>query len=229
MAFDGFPSGAPMTVLPQALLRDLAPAMTDPAELIVTLYAMELIGGQRRFPRRVRAADLREQRPLIGALAGVCVDREVDEAYEDGLSAAVRRGSLLLGRMQSEGRWTEWLALNDADGRRALKSASMPASVDRVTGRDAAYSSAPEIWQSAFGTPMPPILAEELKAAEARYGADWLFDAFAESAANNARSWRYVRAILERWETEGRDGGDATTGTAAGGLESSRYRHLFRE
>ena len=107
MAFDGFASGAPMTVLPQALLRDLVPGMIDPAELIVTLYAMDLIGGQRRFPRRVRAAELREQRPLIDALAGLCVDREVDEAYEDGLSAALRRGSLLLGRMQSEGRWTK--------------------------------------------------------------------------------------------------------------------------
>lgn len=218
-----------MTVLPQALLRDLVPGMIDPAELIVTLYAMDLIGGQRRFPRRVRAAELREQRPLIDALAGLCVDREVDEAYEDGLSAALRRGSLLLGRMQSEGRWTDWLALNDADGRRALESASMPPASARVTGRDSAYSSAPEIWQSAFGTPMPPILTEELKAAEARYGADWLHDAFVEAAANNARSWRYARAILERWETEGRDGGDATTGAAAGGLESSRYRHLFRE
>ena len=229
MAFDGFASGAPMTVLPQALLRDLAPAMSDPAELIVTLYAMELIGGQRRFPRRVPAADLREQRPLIEALAGMCVDREVDEAYEDGLSAALRRGSMLLGRMQSEGRWIDWLALNDADGRRALESASMPATSARVTGRDSTYSSAPEIWQSAFGTPMPSILTEELKAAEARYGADWLHDAFVEAAANNARSWRYARAILERWETEGRDGGDATAWTSADALESSRYRHLFRE
>ena len=229
MDFDGFASGAPVTPLPQALLRDLAPCMADPAELIVTLYAIDLIGMQRRFPRRVRAADLRERRPLIDALAGMCVDREVDEAFEDGLSAALRRGSLLLGRAQSEQGWSEWLALNDADGRRAMESASMPPAANRTYGREAVYSSAPEIWQSAFGTPIPPILTEELKAAEARYGADWLHDAFVEAAANNARSWRYARAILERWETEGRDGGDATTGTASGGLESSRYRHLFRE
>ncbi len=229
MAFDGFPSGAPVTPLPQALLRDLAPAMSDPAELIVTLFAVEAIGRQRRFPRRVSTAGLREERPLIEALAGMCMDRDVNVAFEQGLSAALRRGSLLIGRAQSAGRWVEWLALNDADGRRAMASAPMPPDSAQVHGREAVYGTAPEIWQSAFGTPMPPILAEELKAAEARYGADWLHDAFVEAAANNAHSWRYARAILERWETEGRDGGDATAGTAAGGLESSRYRHLFRD
>lgn len=229
MEFEGFPSGAPVTPLPQALLRDLAPGMSDPAELIVTLYAVEAISRQRRFPRRVLLADLRECRPMIEALAGICVDREVDRSFEDGLTMAVERGSLLVGRSVVNGDWHEWLALNDADGRRAMESASVLTTSEPVSGREPVYSTSPQIWQAAFGTPMPPILTEELKAAEARYGADWLHDAFSEAAANNARSWRYVRTILERWETEGRDDGDATVGTAAGGLESSRYRHLFRE
>ena len=229
MSFDGFPSGAPVTPLPQALLRDLAPTMSDPAELIVTLYAVEAISRVRRFPRRLRCQDLRESRSLIEALAGICAPREVDEAFAEGLDAATERGSLLRARSVEDGVWDEWIALNDADGRRALESASMPPTSSSVYGREPVYSSAPEIWQSAFGTPMPPILAEEVKAAESRYGSDWLHDAFAESAANGVRSWRYAQAILERWETEGRDGGDATARPAAGGLETSRYRHLFRE
>ena len=229
MTFDGFPSGAPVTPLPQALLRDLAPAISDPAELIVTLYAIEALARMRRFPRRIRCEDLREQRPLIDALAGMCPSRGVDGAFADGLNAAVERGTLLAGRSVDEGSWVDWLALNDADGRRALEASSMPPGSVQMYGRESVYSSAPEIWQSAFGTPMPPILSEELKSAESRYGSDWLHDAFAEAAANGARSWRYVQAILERWETEGRDGGDATARPAAGGLESSRYRHLFRE
>lgn len=229
MPFEGFPSGAPVTPLPQALLRDLAPGMSDSAELIVTLYAVEAIARQRRYPRRIPLADLRECRPMIEALAGICVDREVDRSFDDGLTMAIERGSLLVGRSVDNGVCNEWLALNDADGRRALESADMPTASAAVYGREPVHSSSPDIWQRAFGTPMPPILTEALKAAEVRYGADWLRDAFTEAAANNARSWRYVQAILERWETEGRDDGDATSGTAAGGLESSRYRHLFRE
>ncbi|MDE2966258.1 MAG: DnaD domain protein [Chloroflexota bacterium] len=229
MSFDGFPSGAPMTPLPQALLRDLAPAMSDPAELIVTLYAIEALARVRRFPRRLKCHDLRELRPMIEALANMCAPRDVDEAFDAGLQAAIGRGALLIGRSVEDGRWVEWLALNDGDGRRALDAASMPPASAPVYGRESVYSTAPEIWQSAFGTPMPAILTEELKSAEARYGSDWLHDAFSEAAANGARSWRYVQAILERWETEGRDGGDATARTAAGGFETSRYRHLFRE
>ena len=229
MAFDGFTSGAPVTPLPQALLRDLVPTMSDPAELIVTLYAVEAIARQRRYPRRVSLSDLRESRSLIEALASFCRDREVEDAFRQGLDSASERGSLLMARSVQDGGWVEWIALNDADGQRAMASASMPPATRSAYGREPVNSSAPEIWQSAFGTAMPPILSEEVKAAESRYGSDWMRDAFAESAANGVRNWRYVQAILERWETEGRDGGDATARTTTGGFESSRYRHLFRE
>lgn len=234
MRFDGFSSGAPVTPLPQALLRDLTPKMSDPAELIVTLYAVEAISRVRRYPRRVAVRDLRESRSLTEALANLCATRDVDEAFADGLNTAVKRGSLLQARAVEDGVWADWIALNDADGQRALESASMPPTSSASYGREPVYGSTPEIWQSAFGTAMPPILAEEVKAAESRYGSDRLHDAFAEAAANDVRSWRYVQAILERWETTGRDeggrdGGDATDRAAAGGLESSRYRHLFRE
>ncbi|MCY3732897.1 MAG: DnaD domain protein, partial [Chloroflexi bacterium] len=231
---DGFASGAPVTPLPQALLRDLAPLMSDPAELIVTLYTADGLSRVRRYPRRLSSKDLRETRAMIEALANMCGQREVDEAFADGLNLAVERGSLLRARAIQDGVWTEWIALNDADGRRALESASLPPVSQPVYGREPIHSSVPEIWQSAFGTVMPPILAEEVKSAESRFGLEWLHDAFAEAAANNVRNWRYVQAILERWDAsgrdkEGRDGGDATARSAAGGLESSRYRHLFRE
>ena len=232
--YEGFPSGGAVVPLPQSVLRDLAPLMSDVAELVVTLYAVEAISRVRRYPRRVRCVDLRETRPMIEALASLCVTREVEEAFDDGLAAAVERGTLLHARSVADGVWVEWVALNDADGRRAMESASMPPASVRQRGRESVYGSAPKIWESAFGTPMPSILTEELKAAESRFGAEWLYDAFAEAAANGARSWRYVQAILERWESSGReqggrDGGAATNRDAAGGLESSRYRHLFRE
>jgi DnaD/phage-associated family protein len=49
-----------------------------------------------------------------------------------------------------------------------------------------------------------PLLVDELREAEERYPAEWIEDAFREAAELNKRSWRYVRAILQRWETEGR-------------------------
>ena len=239
MSFDGFASGAPLTPLPHALLRDLAPRMTDSAELLVTLYAVEALSRVRRFPRLIPRTELQESRPLIEALASLCPDREVDCAFGDGLQAALQRGTLLGGRSQRDGAWHDWIALNDHDGRRAIAAtAAMPSPVLPARHREPLASSAAAIWQDAFGQVVPPILADELIAAESRYGPEWLRDAFREAAANDARSWRYVCAILERWQSEGRAPGspamevnDGRSGTlrGAGRDDASRFGHLFRE
>ena len=202
MSFDGFTSGAPVTPLPQALLRDLVPAMSDPAELIVTLYAVEAISRVRRYPRRLLSSNLRESRTLLEALAGMCAPRGADQAFVDGLDAAVARGSLLRSRSVVDEVWVEWIAINDADGSRAMASPTMLQVTTPIGGRKALDSGVLEIWQSAFGTSPPPILVEELKAAEARFGVEWLRAAFTEAAASNVRNWRYVRKVLDRWESE---------------------------
>ena len=54
---------------------------------------------------------------------------------------------------------------------------------------------------------LQPIIADELKDAESNYPQDWIEDAFRIAAENNVRSWRYVRAILQRWAAEGKDSG----------------------
>ena len=113
--FSGFAAAAPATPIPAALLRELAPQMTDPAELLVTLYAVAALQQVRRFPRLLAVADLRAERPLIDALASLVPQRSVDQALEDGLAAAVARGSLLRSAAPAD-----WLALNSADGRRAM-------------------------------------------------------------------------------------------------------------
>lgn len=228
MSFDGFVSGAQPTPLPPALLLELLPQMRDPAELVVALYAIAAIARQRRYPRTIREADLRETRPLIEALASLCPDRDWEQSFQDGLSAAVERGVVLRGRSNVNGEWVTWLALNDVDGRRAMLEPQMHRPATVVEGRTESGGLA-QLWESALGSPMPAILHEEVGRAAAKYGTELLHDAMLEAAANNVRTWRYVAAILDRWEREGRDERDSTTGAAASGLESSRYRHLFRE
>jgi DnaD/phage-associated family protein len=51
---------------------------------------------------------------------------------------------------------------------------------------------------------LPPLLAEELKEAADQYPAEWIEAAFREAVQQNKRKWSYIRAILRRWETEGR-------------------------
>ena len=51
---------------------------------------------------------------------------------------------------------------------------------------------------------LTPLIADELRQAEKEYPAEWIEDAFREAVSLNKRSWKYIRAILERWRVDGR-------------------------
>ncbi|MGD9091874.1 MAG: DnaD domain protein, partial [Anaerolineales bacterium] len=53
--------------------------------------------------------------------------------------------------------------------------------------------------------PITPMIAEELREAEKTYSPQWIEDAVRVAVENNVRNWRYVSAILERWQLKGRD------------------------
>ena len=53
---------------------------------------------------------------------------------------------------------------------------------------------------------LAPLVAEELRDANERYPWDWIEAAFREATQQNKRKWSYIRAILRRWETDGKGG-----------------------
>lgn len=63
---------------------------------------------------------------------------------------------------------------------------------------------------------LTPIMADELRAAEQEFPAEWVADAFKEAIKANVRRWSYIRAILDRWKVEGRTGAKPTRGNGHG-------------
>ena len=223
--FGGFPAGAQPVPLPDIFFEDAAPQIEDPAELLVTLYALRSLGRAMKYPRLIASASLRGERPLIEALAAMCPDRDADRAFEDGLSAALERGTLLCGgRAGPEGRSVRVIAINSEEGRRAISRETEPldAAEPAEAGRPPRGAGVYQLYEDAIG-PVPPALAAELAEAQADYPEEWLAGAFREAAAANARSWNYVRAILERWQREGRD-----EAAADGGDSGAAYEHLVQ-
>jgi DNA replication protein len=51
---------------------------------------------------------------------------------------------------------------------------------------------------------LSPLIADELKDAADHFPMEWIESAFREALQHNKRKWSYIRAILRRWETEGR-------------------------
>jgi DnaD/phage-associated family protein len=196
--FAGFPSSGLATAVPNVFFARVMPEITDPAELVVSVYFFFAAQLHKRHPRVVAREELAHDRALVRALASVS-DGTDHEALTRGLALAVERGTLLRARVGER----DVYAVNNPANRRALvtmpefriEGPLPPADAEAAPGIFALY-------EENIGS-ITPIIADELRDAEERYPAEWLREAVREAVENNKRSWRYVATILRRWETEG--------------------------
>ena len=158
-------------------------------------------------------------------------EADVDDRIREAARDLIAKGLLLEASAESnDGRSVRWLFVNTPVGYRAHENA--------VAGKldlpDNPAAPAPEyapadgdltaniftLYEENVGA-VTPLLAEELKEAESIYPRRWIEDAFLISVERNVRKWSYIRAILERWQMQGRDDEvDRERG------ESSRTRYL---
>ncbi|MEZ4553396.1 MAG: DnaD domain protein [Dehalococcoidia bacterium] len=217
-AFEGFVAGGAATTLPSQFFVELLPVIEDAAELRATLYALYAIGRKRGPLRAVRASELAAETPLARAFEGCGGPGAVRAA----LDAAVARGTLVACPLADGD--ALYFMNNDA-GRRALLrvqagALEAPAIVARTAPPAARPARPAEVYEQEIGV-LSPAVADAIADAAVRWPEQWLIDAIRLAALRNARSWNYVRAVLERWQAEGRDT-DATTGTAAPRTQTGR-------
>jgi DnaD/phage-associated family protein len=72
--------------------------------------------------------------------------------------------------------------------------------------------------------PLTPMIGDQLQEAERDYPAEWIEEAIQQAVKRNKRSWRYIEAILKRWQAEGKNDGLAKQPTQA-----DRYRYIQGE
>lgn len=203
MTFTGFSTDDPIK-LPRELFTDVLPAISQPAELKVTLQFFYLLRSSRRRPRMVEWADFRADTGLARSLRAVAPLRPTEDVLIEGIEAAVRRGTLLHAAVPEGPRVGNWYLANTDRNRLWIA---------RMVDGDIAWLPVPvppqqrptifRLYEQNVGV-LTPLLAEELKEAQERYPAAWLEDAIREAVRSNKRSWRYIRAVLNRWATHGR-------------------------
>ncbi len=222
--FEGFRTGAPAVTLPAQFFADLLPQIDDSAELRVTLVALFAIQRRRGALRAVRRSELAAEPALLGALEW----HGGGAAIETALAAAVARGGLLACDLEDG---DALIFVNNAAGRRQLERVQSGATeVPRgavAAGPPRAAASRPvTVYEQEIGA-LTPAVSASLAEAEERFPADWIVEAIHEAALANARSWRYAAAILERWQTEGRD--DAAPGQDPGSAAADdAYERVVR-
>jgi DnaD/phage-associated family protein len=197
--FSGFPPGKVRSVsIPESAFAELIPLIDDLAELKLTLHALWRLGQQRERVRYLRRADLAADQVLLAGLGDAPA-----EALGRALEQAIERGTLLRVEARIEDRAEELYFANTPKGRAAVEAIARgewPAELEPAE-RPNVFT----LYEQNIGL-LTPLIADELREAEQTYPAEWIEEALHEAVALNKRSWRYIRAILERWRTEGRGG-----------------------
>jgi DnaD/phage-associated family protein len=251
MTFTGFPVRPQATAIPNVFFTDLLPLLTRPGEVIVALCAFRALSSKKGFPRYITRGDIMQE-PSLAALGTVAAgpapkggdrpsetpklqNNSATNASESPVDRALLRlaeiGMLLPLTVERGGQRIDLYFLNAPADRRGLE-AVRSGSVDiGVIPRARPEADTPQrsgifaLYESLVGT-ISPLIADELTEAERLYPEAWLTAAFREAAAQNARSWRYVSRILERWAVEGPD--HATIERSAAGVSAQGDDRYFR-
>ncbi len=224
-SFSGFPAGkVHFTPLPNLFFSKLLPAIDDLAELKVTLHIFWLLHQKKGYPRYVSRRELEADGVLLGGLKGT--GQEPEERLEQALERAVARGTLLHVTAQQGDERNDWYFMNTDVGRRTvdkirhgeleLEAVILPGEVRLEVERPNIFV----LYEQNISL-LTPLIAEELRDAEKTYPAGWIEEAFRIAVEHNARHWRYVRSVLERWATEGKDSEKARRGS-----EEDRRRYI---
>lgn len=232
--FNGFPTRAPQTPVPNLFFSRLLPEITDLTELWLSLVVMYSLGRRRGYPRFITYRELLTT-PLVHRL--MTAHGTDEPALRRALDAAIARGTFLRLMVRDEHSDEELIFLNtDADRRAILRIQTGELALGRALPEPEPLARPPipsvyALYEENIGT-LSPLVVEELKAAEERYPAEWIAAAFKEAVSLNKRSWRYIQRILERWATEGRPDEKARRGseTPWGGRDDTggRYGHIVR-
>jgi len=204
MPFSGFTTDK-LVGLPPELFSDILPQITLPSELKVTLHVFYRLSRQRGpAPRRVSWDELAADRTLRRSLRAVSKLRPPEELLAEGLEAAVGRASLLHVIAPDDGRAVNWYVVNTEANRAwaeqiGLAGAALHPNTPLPDDRPPLIT----LYEQNIGL-ITPLLLDELREAEEQYPAHWIEEAIKEAVRANARSWRYIRKILERWATNGR-------------------------
>lgn len=187
--FAGFSDSDSFTAIPDAFFNVLLKDIQDD-ELRVILYTLWRVERMEGTYRAVSEAEIESD--SLGL---------EPERAKSGLEKAVERGVLL--RAAHDGKvlyfvnsprgqaGAQTFALRGYDG--ATATSSLPLERPNIF----------KVYEENIG-PLTPIIADELKGAEAQYAPEWIAEAIALAVENNKRSWKYCEAILRRWKEEGR-------------------------
>jgi DNA replication protein len=197
--FSGFSEDSNALVrLPSAFFTQLLPQINDLSQLRLLLYMFWHTEQQPGSVRYFRYTDftsdptlmemMADEPGLCSALAGLVNQHAVLEAELDWMDEVYFFINTPLGqaavRAIQNGTWQDF-----SQDRQAINLVDEGPNIF-------------ELYEMNIGI-ITPMMAEILKEDEATYPASWIREAIQIAVTRNVRTWKYVQAILKRWQKEG--------------------------
>ena len=209
--FGGFPAKTQFTPLPNSFFSTLLPQISDMAELKLTLYILAILYRKRGYPRFTSYGELLGNAGLMRSLSQS--GEPPAEVLTKALAMATKRGAILHLVLKRGEESEDVYFLNTEQNREVIaKIQSGELKLPSLKTVEQSYAEPEEpsdiftLYEQNIGM-LTPMIAEELKEAEKLYPLTWIKDAVREAVNQNKRKWSYISAILERWSSEGREGG----------------------
>lgn len=207
-SFKGFPSGKIRLVpIPSTFFTEVLPDVEDVNTLKVMLYIFRALDAQERDIRYLREKDLLADDGLLAILKAP--EEEKKDALSNALGEITTAGFILKADDQT-GQNSPLFFLNSQKGRDAL-AALQSGKWHPDDAGSASYQILPEwpgiyrLYEDNIG-PLTPLLADLLQEAEKNYPPSIIQFAFEEAVKKNARNWKYIDAILRKWQEKGSNG-----------------------
>jgi DNA replication protein len=207
-SFNGFPDGkTSLTPIPETFFSELLPEIDHLGELKLSLYVFWRLNRMEGNFRCLLHSDLESDQRLMEGLGGSRAEAEAN--LGDAVRRAVARGTLLEIPLVLKEEQEPVYFLNSPKGRAAVEA------IRQGKWRPSTDSQVPielspmrpnifRLYEDHIG-PLTPLISEALNEAQELYPEDWIEDAFRIAVEYNKRSWRYIEAILRRWQEGGRD------------------------
>jgi DnaD/phage-associated family protein len=203
------PSQERLIRVPESFFTQVLATSQDIQVQRLTLFAFWLLDIQERDPKYLTLEDFLAQEAVCLAFQAKKTS-EPHAAIHDALEKTVLAGILL--QMNFPGSTTDKKIyfINSPKGRAsatALANGDWKIQFEHQQPVKAQLHKPNifKLYEDHIGT-ITPIMAEFLQEAENLYPAEQIQEAFEIAVTKNVRNWRYIEAILKRWQENGKDG-----------------------
>ena len=210
--------------LPADFFSQLLPAIDDLAELKLTIFCLAALQQKEGDYRFLRLDEFLADDSLMRGLAVIDECLTARAALQQGLDKMLARGTLLMAEVKIQDETQRYYVSADTAGRalqqRILAGEWRPSpqrEIELLPPRPSIFG----LYEDNIGV-LTPMIVDALKEAEAIYPPGWIEEAMRLAVEGNKRNWRYIRAILDRWQQEGR--GREKPGRRLGRRKPSRSR-----